>query len=208
MGHEAKCDICGKKYWQDSSALAKFTGAANVEKDWEDSLFGYGLKLVRAGTKAVSGKKNICPDCMRAQAFAGGNANATVTNTASNANAKLAEAQANAIKQQQKMAAEAAFAESMSNLTFSGDSEKVVKDFEIAYQYWLKTDLKKDQEKIVAEKVELGLMALKKADSTKGEFYEQKVLSEKKKRKTIKIVKIAGTAIVIIVLFIMIGLAN
>ena len=29
MGHEVKCDICGKKYWQDSSALAKFTGAAN-----------------------------------------------------------------------------------------------------------------------------------------------------------------------------------
>lgn len=72
MGYEAKCDICGRKYWQDSSGFAKFTGAANVAKDWEGTIFGDAAKLVRAGAKAASGKKNICPECMRAQAFAGG----------------------------------------------------------------------------------------------------------------------------------------
>ena len=180
MAEELKCKVCGRTFYK-----KEFLSGANLFAE------------------------RVCPECKRARAFSGGGAEA------SEANAKLAEAQANAIKKQadivaksQKMAAEAAFAESMSNLTFSGDPEEVIKDFELAYQYWLKTDLKNDQKKIVADKLELGLMALKKADSTKGEFYEQKVLSEKKKRKIIKIVKIAGTAIVIIVLFIMIGLAN
>lgn len=132
------------------------------------------------------------------------------------ANARLAAAQEAAIKQQadaaakaQEMAADAAFASTMAKFTFSGEPEEIAQDFESVYQYWLKKDLKKDQKKVVADKLELGLMALKKADSMKGEFYEKKVVEEKKKRKIMKIVKIVGWTVgIIALLLLMIGLAN
>lgn len=97
----------------------------------------------------------------------------------------------------------------MANLTFSGEPEEIAQDFETVYQYWLKKNLKSDQKKVVADKLELGLMALKKADSMKGDFYEKKVVEEKKKRKIIKIESIVGwtVGIIVAVLFI-IGYAN
>ena len=134
----------------------------------------------------------------------------------SDANARLAEAQERAIQKQadaaakaQERAADAEFASTMAKLTFSGEPKEIVQDFETVYQYWLKKDLKKDQKKIVADKLELGLMALKKADSMKGDFYEKKVKEEKKKQKIMKIVKIVGYTVgIIALLLLMIGLSN
>ena len=132
------------------------------------------------------------------------------------ANERLAEAQERAIQKQadaaakaQERAADAEFASTMAKLTFSGEPEEIGQDFETVYQYWLKDDLKKDQKKVVADKLELGLMALIKADSVKGNFYEKKVLEEKKKRKIKKIVKIFGWTVgIIALLLLMIGLSN
>lgn len=190
----AKCSVCGRMYSQ-------------------DGLLGDSDKGIRFMASMV--KKPICPDCKRAGLTAGGGGNASATRE-SEANAKLAEAQARAIEKQaaaaakaQEMAADAAFASTMSNFTFSGEPEEIAKDFESVYQYWLKKDLKKDQKKVVADKLELGLMALKKADSMKGDFYEKKVKEEKKKRKIMKIVKIVGWTVgIIALLLLMIGLAN
>ncbi|MDD5928664.1 MAG: hypothetical protein PUC37_02565 [Spirochaetales bacterium] len=106
--------------------------------------------------------------------------------------AKAVQKQAEAVAKAQEQAADAAFVDSMAQITFSGDPEEIGQDFEIIYQYWMKKDLKKDQKKVVADKLELGLLALKKADSMKADFYENKINEEKKKRKTIKIIKIIG----------------
>lgn len=106
--------------------------------------------------------------------------------------AKAVEKQAEAVAKAQEQAADAAFVDSMAQITFSGDPEEIGQDFEIIYQYWMKKDLKKEQKKVVADKLELGLLALKKADSMKADFYEKKIEEEKKKRKTIKIFKIIG----------------
>lgn len=106
--------------------------------------------------------------------------------------AKAVQKQAEAVAKAQEQAADAAFVDSMAQITFSGDPEEIGQDFEIIYQYWMKKDLKKDQKKVVADKLELGLLALKKADSMKADFYENKINEEKKKRKTINIIKIIG----------------
>ena len=193
----AKCSVCGRMYSAD------------------------GLLGDRdAGIRFVAGmiKKPICPDCKRASKFSGGNDSGGGNDSReSAANALLAEAQAKAINAQTKaeakaraMAADAAFASTMTKFTFNGTPEEIVQDFESVYQYWLKKDLKKDQKKVVADKLELGLMALKKADSIKGEFYENKVVKEKKKQKTMKIVKIVGGTVGIIaalLLLLAIGIA-
>lgn len=123
--------------------------------------------------------------------------------------AKAVEKQAEAVAKAQEQAADAAFVDSMAQITFSGDTEEIGQDFEIIYQYWMKKDLKKDQKKVVADKLELGLLALKKADSMKADFYEKKIEEEKKKRKTMAIVKaVAITVGVIVFLLLMIGLYN
>lgn len=123
--------------------------------------------------------------------------------------AKAVEKQAEAVAKAQEQAADAAFVDSMAQITFSGDPEEIGQDFEIIYQYWMKKDLKKEQKKVVADKLELGLLALKKADSMKADFYEKKIEEEKKKRKTMAIVKaVAITVGVIVFLLLMIGLYN
>ncbi len=66
MSYEARCAICGKKYYQESSTLAKLSGAANFAKDCEGTVFGLGTTLIRKGVQAASGKKDICPACRRA----------------------------------------------------------------------------------------------------------------------------------------------
>lgn len=192
----AKCSVCGRMY-----SAGGLLGDSDA-----------GIRFV-----ASMVKKPICPDCKRASKFSGGNDSGSGNaSRESEANAKLAEAQAKAIQAQaeaeakaQEMAADAAFASTMTKFTFNGTPEEIVQDFESVYQYWLKKDLKKDQKKVVADKLELGLMALKKADSIKGEFYENKVVKEKKKRKTIKIVKIVGGTVgIIAALLLIIGLAE
>lgn len=66
MSYEARCAVCGRKYWQESSGLAKFTGVSGAAEDLSNAAFlGAGVKLLRAGAKAASGKKDICPDCRR-----------------------------------------------------------------------------------------------------------------------------------------------
>lgn len=191
----AKCSVCGRMY-----SAGGLLGDPSV---------GFVAGLV---------KKPICPDCKRASKFSGGNDSGSGNaSRESEANAKLAEAQAKAIEAQaeaeakaREMAADAAFASTMTKFTFNGTPEEIVQDFESVYQYWLKKDLKKDQKKVVADKLELGLMALKKADSIKGEFYENKVVKEKKKQKTMKIVKIVGGTVGIIaavLLLLAIGIA-
>lgn len=197
MGN-AKCSVCGRNFY-----VGGITGELN------DAGFGLITKTI---------KKPICPDCKRAGAFSGGG-NGGVNTAASEesaANAKLAAAQAEALEKQteaeeraRKKAEKAAFAESMSNITFNGDADEVSKDFEIIYQYWLDNDLDSSQKKIIKDKLELGMMALKKADSVKAEFYEKKINDEKKKRKIKKIVKAVGITVgVIVLLQLMIGLAN
>ena len=189
----AKCSVCGRMYSQ-------------------SGLLGDSDKGIQFMASLV--KKPICPDCKRAGAFGGGGNGDLAKESA--ANARLAEAQAKAIEKQadaaekaQARAADAEFASTMAKLTFSGEPKEIVQDFETVYQYWLKKDLKKDQKKIVADKLELGLMALKKADSMKGDFYEKKVKEEKKKQKIMKIVKIVGWTVgIIALLLLMIGLAN
>lgn len=189
----AKCSVCGRMYSQ-------------------SGLLGDPDKGIQFMAGLV--KKPICPDCKRAGLTSGGGNDAAAQESA--ANARLAEAQAKAIEKQaaaaakaQEMAADAAFASTMSKFTFSGEPEEIAQDFESVYQYWLKKDLKKDQKKVVADKLELGLMALKKADSMKGDFYEKKVKEEKKKRKIMKIIKIVGWTVgIIALLLLMIGLAN
>ena len=192
----AKCSVCGRMYSQ-------------------SGLLGDSDKGIQFMASMV--KKPICPDCKRAGAFGGGNGGAnTAASQESAANAKLAEAQAKALEKQtvaeeraRKKAEKAAFAESMSNITFNGDADEISKDFEIIYQYWLDKDLDSSQKKIIKDKLELGMMALKKADSVKAEFYEKKINDEKKKRKIKKIVKAVGITVGVIALFLlMIGLAN
>lgn len=193
----AKCSVCGRMYSQ-------------------SGLLGDSDKGIQFMASMV--KKPICPDCKRASKFSGGNdSGGGNASRESEANAKLAEAQAKAIQAQaeaeakaREMAADAAFASTMTKFTFNGTPEEIAQDFESIYQYWLKKDLKKDQKKVVADKLELGLMALKKADNIKGEFYENKVVEEKKKRKTMKIVKIVGGTVGIIaalLLLLIIGIA-
>ncbi len=58
--------ICGRKYWQESSAAARLTGVAGAAEDMDGTLFGMGAKLIRKGVQSASGKKDICPDCRRA----------------------------------------------------------------------------------------------------------------------------------------------
>lgn len=193
MGN-AKCSVCGRNFY-----VGGITGELNEA--------GFGLI-----TKTI--KKPICPDCKRAGAFSGGG-NGGVNTAASKesaANAKLAAAQAEALEKQteaEERARKKAFAESISNITFNGDADEVSKDFEIIYQYWLDKDLDSSQKKIIKDKLELGMMALKKADSVKAEFYEKKINDEKKKRKIKKIVKAVGITVGVIVLLVpMIGLAN
>lgn len=195
----ARCSVCGRNFY-----VGGITGELNEA--------GFGLI-----TKTI--KKPICPDCKRAGAFSGGG-NGGGANTAASqesaANARLAEAQAKALEKQtaaeeraRKKAEKAAFAESMSNITFNGDADEISKDFEIIYQYWLDKDLDSSQKKIIKDKLELGMMALKKADSVKAEFYEKKINDEKKKRTIKKIVKAVGITVGVIALFLlMIGLAN
>lgn len=173
MSEQLKCKVCGRTFYK------------------HEILDGLNLFAER-----------ICPDCKRQRAFSGGDGGNSNAERESAANAKLAEAQAKqvaAATKAQEMAADAAFASSMANLTFSGDPAEIGQDFEIAYQYWLKKGLKRDQKKVVAEKLEFGLMALKKADSVKGDFYEKKVAKEKRKRTTIKIFKIVGITLIVIV---------
>lgn len=196
----AKCSVCGRTYSESGSFLG--------------GNYGNGVAFLASAVK-----KPICPDCKRAGAFSGGG-NGEGANTAASqesaANAKLAEAQAKALEKQteaeeraRKKAEKAAFAESMSNITFNGDADEISKDFEIIYQYWLDKDLDSSQKKIIKDKLELGMMALKKADSVKAEFYEKKINDEKKKRKIKKIVKAVGITVGVIALFLlMIGLAN
>ena len=128
---------------------------------------------------------------------------------ANEAAAEANKAQAEAIRKQteaaeraQAKAEKAAFAESMSNITFTGDADEISKDFEIIYQYWLDGDLDLSQKKIIKDKLELGMMALKKADSMKAGFYEKKINDEKKKRKIKKIATGVGVAVLVIVLLI------
>lgn len=126
--------------------------------------------------------------------------------SASHAQARVSEAQAKALEKQakvaeraQRKAEKAAFIESMSNITFTGDADKIVKDFEIIYQHWLDGEFDSSQKKIIKDKLELGMMALKKADSMKADFYEKKINDEKKKRKIQKIAIGVGVGVFIIV---------
>ena len=66
MSYKTKCAVCGRTYWQESSTLAKLSGAANFAKDCEGTVFGAGTTLIRKGLQVASGKKDICPDCRRA----------------------------------------------------------------------------------------------------------------------------------------------
>ena len=131
----AKCSVCGRMYSQ-------------------SGLLGDHDKGIQFMAGLV--KKPICPDCKRAGLTSGGGNGAAAQESA--ANARLAEAQAKAIEKQaaaaakaQEMAADAAFASTMSKFTFSGEPEEIAQDFESVYQYWLKKDLKKDQKKVVAD---------------------------------------------------------
>ncbi len=66
MSYKTKCAICGRIYYQESSTLAKLSGAANFAKDCKGTIFGGGTTLIRKGLQLASGKKDICPDCRRA----------------------------------------------------------------------------------------------------------------------------------------------
>ena len=49
MSYEARCAVCGRKYWQESSGLAKFTGVAGAAEDLSNAAFlGAGVKLLHA----------------------------------------------------------------------------------------------------------------------------------------------------------------
>ena len=89
MSYQAKCAICGRKYWQESSGLAKFTGVAGAAEEMSQSaLFGAGVKLLRAGAKAASHKKDICPDCRRegySENYVGGGSSGGSSNAAEEA---------------------------------------------------------------------------------------------------------------------------
>lgn len=131
---------------------------------------------------------------------------------ANEAAAEASKAQAEALKKQteaaeraQRKAEKAAFTESMSNITFTGDADKIVKDFDTIYQHWLDGNLEASQKKIIKDKLELGMMALKKADPMKADFYEKKINDEKKKRK-IKTIAIASGVGVSIIVFLIIGI--
>lgn len=121
---------------------------------------------------------------------------------ASRAQAEALEKQTEAEERARKKAEKAAFAESMSNITFNGDADEISKDFEIIYQYWLDKDLDSSQKKIIKDKLELGMMALKKADPMKASFYEKKINDEKKKRITKKICFGVGFAVLVIIMLI------
>lgn len=193
----AKCSVCGRIYSESNCFLGGEYGG---------------------GTAFLAGmiKKPICPDCKRAGAFSGGGSGGgnTAASQESAANAKLAEAQVAALKKQteaaeraQRKAEKAAFTESMSNITFTGDADKIVKDFDTIYQYWLDSSLDSSQKKIIKDKLELGMMALKKADSMKADFYEKKINAEKKKRKIKTIAIASGVGILIIALVIVVIVA-
>lgn len=124
---------------------------------------------------------------------------------ASKAQAEALRSQTEAAERAQRQAEKAAFTESMSNITFAGDADKIVKDFDTIYQHWLDGNLEESQKKIIKDKLELGMMALKKADPMKADFYEKKINDEKKKRK-IKTIAIASGVGVLIIVFLIIGI--
>ena len=101
---------------------------------------------------------------------------------ASKSQEELNKAQAAAVNLKSAAEERAQFADTMANLTFSGEAKDICHDFEVIYNYWLDKDLKSNQKKVVNEKLELGMLALKNADPVKGAFYEKKVKAEKKKR--------------------------
>ncbi len=101
---------------------------------------------------------------------------------ASKSQEELNNAQAEAVNLKSAAEERAQFADTMANLTFSGEAKDICHDFEVVYSYWLDKDLKSNQKKVVNEKLELGMLALKNADPVKGAFYEKKVKAEKKKR--------------------------
>lgn len=124
MGYQAKCAICGRKYWQESSGLAKFTGVAGAAEELSQSaLFGAGVKLIRAGAKAASSKKDICPDCRRAgysEESAGGRGTSKATKAA-------AEEMALREEQKRKTAAHKEAIRNIREFEFGDDDEAFVK---------------------------------------------------------------------------------
>lgn len=68
MGNIRTCSICGRQYYEKSSLLSQVSGAASASRELRDSsaIASLGLDLLHKGKNAASGKRDICPDCIRA----------------------------------------------------------------------------------------------------------------------------------------------
>ena len=127
MGYNAKCSVCGRRYWQESSGLAKFSGVAGAAEEMSQSaLFGAGVKLIRAGAKAASGKKDICPDCRRA-GYGDGNSGGGSGGSSAAAAEEAAEEAARREEQKRKEAAHKEAIRNIREFEFDEDDDGFVK---------------------------------------------------------------------------------
>ena len=198
---EEKCDWCGKTYYNGGY------------QNWTGGAFKMHNFCSQACCTAFNNSKKSKQE-------------ATSNRTTTDARDRVASAQADAIRSQQRQAEEDDFRKKINAITFTGSPESIASDFDNIYQYFINfgsgkklinivessenkvdfSNLKsnKTNRKIIEDKMELGLIALKKVDPEKAEFYEKKIKEENKKRKTSRRIKTTIWVIVGIVFFIII----